>query len=241
LNGIGIFDIFIKPKMREELLSAKEIAEFLRLPLVKIHRWVHQGKIPCKFKEGVCYFKQEEVLIWAEEHHIIIPQPKPAATKAEADTGGLTQAVIRGGFFFDLEGADIYEAFKNAVRHMPFLEDQSDTVLNALLDREEIASTGIGKGVAIPHPRKVLSLGLDKPVIPVFFLENQVDFGAVDGLPVRILFFMFNPDTKTHLEMLSRLSFCLRSPVFLEALKYPKDGNPVLEAMQEIEARFTNK
>ena len=222
--------------MKDKLLSAREIAALLHLPLVKIHRWVHQGKIPCKFKDDGSYFREEEVRRWAEEHHFILPEEVKAAAGPEA--GILGRAVERGGIQTGLQGADIYALFANAVQRMPFISGNTESVLEALLDREEIASTGIGRGVAIPHPRRVLPLGLDEPVIPVFFCDRPVDFGAVDGRPVTVLFFIFSPDIKIHLDLLSRLSFCLRSPFFIDVMEKPETGSRLVESIREIEARF---
>lgn len=224
--------------MKDKLLSARETAGILRLPMVKILRWVHQGKIPCKFKDGVCYFREEDVLKWAEEHHFILPEAEKTDPEPGDAAASLSRAVARGGLHTGLPGSDIYALFSNAVKQMPFLEGNTEPALEALLDREEIASTGIGRGVAIPHPRRVLTLGLEDPVIPVFFCEKPVDFGAVDGHPVFVLFFIFSPSTAVHLDLLSRLSYCLRSPGFLEVLKNPGDGVPVLNTIREIEARF---
>jgi nitrogen PTS system EIIA component len=224
--------------MKDKLVSAREIADLLHLPLVKIQRWVHQGKIPCKFKEDGCYFQEADVRRWAEEHHIILPKKEQIVRNPCPEVGTLGRAVERGGVHIGLKGLDIFTLFSNAVQRMPFVEGQSQTVLDALLDREEIASTGIGRGVAIPHPRRVLSLGLEGPVIPVFFCESPVDFSALDRLPVRVLFFIFSPDIKTHLDLLSRLSFCLRSPKFIDVLKTPEKGNRLLESIREIEAHI---
>jgi len=219
-------------------LSAREIAALLHLPLVKIHRWVHQGKIPCKFKEDGCYFLEEDVRRWAEEHNFILPEEGKATLGPRPNAGFLGHAVERGGIHTGLQGADIYALFANAVERMPFIGRHTGQVLEALLDREEIASTGIGRGVAIPHPRRVLPLGLEEPVVPVFFCEQPVDFGAVDGRPVTVLFFIFSPDIKTHLNLLSRLSFCLRSPRFISVMEHPEKDRRLLESIYEIEARF---
>lgn len=224
--------------MKDKLMSAREIADMLHLPLVKIHRWVHQGKIPCKFREDGCFFRKEDIRQWAEEHHIILPEEEKAVLKTCRHVGTLARAVERGGIHTGLEGGDIYALFANAVNRMSFIEGRTAEVLNALLDREEIASTGIGSGVAIPHPRRVLALGVKEPVVPVFFCAKPVEFGAVDGRPVSVLFFMFSPDVKIHLDLLSRLSFCLRSASFIHALKNPEDGVRMLESIREIEARF---
>jgi len=53
-------------------LSAKEVAILLGIPLVKVQRWVHQGKIPCKFKGSEYYFKRNEIIKWAQSHNFTI-------------------------------------------------------------------------------------------------------------------------------------------------------------------------
>ena len=221
-------------------LTIKDLAELLDLPLVKIQRWVHQGKLPCKFKDGMCYFRHEDIRQWARDHHLVIPdQPAQAGGEIGRGTGivSLALAVERGGFHFDLEGDDVYQVFENAVGRFPFPVRQRKSILDELLDREEIASTGIGKGVAIPHPRHVLDLGLERPSVPVAFPLHPIDFNAIDGRPVTTLFFMFSPTIHFHLELLSRLSVCLRSARFIKVLGKRKPRS-ILDTIRDIEAGF---
>lgn len=69
-------------------------------------------------------------------------------------------------------------------------EDKKGAVLEALLKRESIGSTGIGKGIAIPHTR---SLILDKVYLVVGRSKEGVDFDALDGKPVHLFFLLCAP------------------------------------------------
>jgi len=80
---------------------------------------------------------------------------------------------------------------------------------NAILDREKIVSTGIGMGVAIPHAK--LST-LDEFFIVIGILQKGVDWNALDGAPVRLIFLIGGPDDRQteYLKILSSLTMSLR-------------------------------
>jgi nitrogen PTS system EIIA component len=104
-----------------------------------------------------------------------------------------------------------------------------------LLEREEMASTGIGRGIAIPHPRTPLDESMEEPVIITCFLENPVDFRAVDGFPVFVLFILLSPSVKTHLHLLSKLAFCVRDVSFVDFLKRIPNQEKLLEKVKNLE------
>lgn len=201
-------------------LDTKDVAALLQIPVVKVQRWVHQGKIPCKFKGKGYYFKKKEVLEWARSHKLQVQDEKMKKEKsAGEDSWSLQQGIENGGVFFDLPGDDIYDVLKNAVDHIDFPSHLSkESIFEELVNREEVASTGIGKGVAIPHPRRNLDLKIDAPIISVFFLKNRIDFNSIDEKPVFVLFMIFSPSPTAHLNLLSRLSFLLRDGTFLQEL-----------------------
>ena len=224
----------------KKLLQAKNVAQLLGIPMVTVQRWVYQGKIPCKFKKNEYFFKKSEIKNWAKSHQFLLKNVDIESIKdREEVVFSLKSGIERGGGFYNLEGEDIYTVLKNAVDKVSFPQDvNKEIVLNELIDREEIASTGIGKGVAIPHPRNPMNLNLKYPLIPVFWLKETVDFNSVDGLPVFILFLIFSSTQKVHLKILSRLSFCLRDNEFLSMLKNKVDMVELLQKIETIERDF---
>ena len=74
-----------------------------------------------------------------------------------------------------------------------------------MLQREEISSTGIGKGFAIPHPKTPLGQQIKQSVVGTFFLKSPLDFKAPDGLPVTVVFVLLSTSSVLHMQLLSQL------------------------------------
>lgn len=85
----------------------------------------------------------------------------------------------------------------------------SGGVLDALEEREQLGSTGFGRGVAMPHSRLP---GLPRPVVAVIRLGQPIDFAAADGMPVSLVFGLLSPTNSgaTHLHALAALSRLVR-------------------------------
>lgn len=222
---------------KDKNLNIGDVAALLQIPAEKVERWVQQGQIPCKFKEDRCYFRKKDILDWARTHEMMMFKRQEKEKSRDETFLNLKAGIERGGVHFGLKGDDSATLFENAVASIVFPGhiDKRD-VIGALTDREEIASTGIGRGVAIPHPRQ--PLGIEYPLVPVFFCEKSVDFRSVDGMPVSILFFMFSPSTQVHLKLLSKLSFFLRSAPYLEKLKSCRTEKEVLDLIGSFESEL---
>jgi len=91
-------------------------------------------------------------------------------------------------------------------------------ILDALLEREAISSTGVGHGVAVPHAR--LS-GLDRMRAVFVRLEHPIEFGSIDDQPVDLMFALFAPQNAgaEHLRALARVSRLLRQGNLREQLR----------------------
>lgn len=90
-------------------------------------------------------------------------------------------------------------------------------VLGAILDRENLGSTGFGRGVAIPHARID---GLNRPVAAFLRLAAPVDFSAADGIPVDLVFGLLSPKMAgaAHLHALAAISRLMRDERMHESL-----------------------
>ncbi|MCR4674069.1 MAG: fructose-specific PTS transporter subunit EIIC [Lachnospiraceae bacterium] len=119
-----------------------------------------------------------------------------------------------------------------------------DTYLKGVLAREEESTTGIGEGIAIPHCK---SDAVSAPGLAAMVLPNGVDYDALDGAPVDIIFLIAAPNTEdnVHLDVLSRLSMLLMDESFvagLRAAKTPEDFLAVIDrAESEKEAKDGSK
>ena len=219
----------------KKYLTPKDVSELLGLPLVTIQRWEHQGKIPFKIVDHKRCYKKKEIKEWAKSHDFAIK--KPLDVSKEKTTGILSESINRGGIYNDIDGHDVYTVFEHAIEKLSFISfSDKDRLFNELLYREELTSTGIGKGVAIPHTRSRLDLGLSEPVVPLFFLKNDIEFNAVDGNPVRVMFMIFTANTKDHLNILSKIGFLLRNDQLLSILEQKNRQKNLIDTISELES-----
>jgi PTS system nitrogen regulatory IIA component len=109
-------------------------------------------------------------------------------------------------------------------------------IFDALVSREKLGSTGLGKGVAIPHGRMA---ELEEPVCAFIRVKNPVDFDASDGQPVDLVFSLLVPEesTEEHLQVLSTIAEIFSNPGICNALRQCDDGTCVLEQLYQWESQ----
>jgi PTS system nitrogen regulatory IIA component len=110
-----------------------------------------------------------------------------------------------------------------------------DMVFDALLERERLGSTGLGKGIALPHARMSQ---VAKAVAAFIKLPRGVDFDAVDGEPVDLAFAMLVPKeaTQEHLQLLAQLAKMFSDSEFCSALRRADSANTLFQLIKEKEA-----
>ena len=105
-------------------------------------------------------------------------------------------------------------------------------IFDSLLQRERLGSTGLGQGIAIPHGKFV---GL-KQIVGIFArLDTPIDFDAVDGEPIDIVFLLLAPEGAgaDHLKALARVSRFLREGSAVEKLRASKDAAAIYAVLTE--------
>ena len=104
----------------------------------------------------------------------------------------------------------------------------SEALFEQLINREKLGSTGIGNGIAIPHCR---SESIDKVCTALITLEQAIDFDAVDGNPVDVLFILVVPSAscEQHLETLSNLAKLLDNAEYRNKLRQASSNQELFE------------
>ena len=123
------------------------------------------------------------------------------------------------------------ESLKNSGEIKP--EDEED-IVTAVLKREELGSTGIGNGVAVPHTKHP---SVDRLIATVALAKEGVDFVSLDGEAVYILFLLISPPDRPgdHLRGLENISRHLRNQTFCSFLRQAKSKKDVLELLKEAD------
>lgn len=114
----------------------------------------------------------------------------------------------------------------------------ADRLLEVLLEREELQSTGIGDGVAIPHGKMP---GLSRLVASFARSREGLDFDSIDGQPTRLFFLLVVPEHSAgkHLKALARISRFCRDESFRRLLLEAESAEDVFRAIEEEDAKFT--
>jgi PTS system nitrogen regulatory IIA component len=110
-----------------------------------------------------------------------------------------------------------------------------DALLDALLGREEVMSTAIGNGIAIPHVRQFGSESLQKDIVVVAYLFEPLDWKAPDGQAVHTLFLVLAADETRHLQILAEIARLASDEDFVAFLKTMPDRAALVERMRQME------
>ena len=137
-----------------------------------------------------------------------------------------------------LKAVDNVDAVERLIDRLLTVQPGLDrrVLVGALLDREQQVSTGLESGVAVPHATVE---GLEQTLLMVAQLEDGIDFGTLDGSPVRIVFMMLSPPggIATHIRLLARIARLCSDEGFREALLSAGDSASLMEAIQREDAR----
>jgi PTS system nitrogen regulatory IIA component len=223
-------------------LSVKDAAKLLSVSEKTIYRWIKQEVVPAYKVHESYRFNRAELLEWATSRRMgISPE---AFAEPEGDSlplPTLAEAVEAGGVFYRIEGQNRQDVLADVVAHLRLPEEvDREYLLRVLVAREELASTGIGEGIALPHPRNPVLLHVTRPTVTLCFLENPVDFRAPDGRPVQTLFTLISPTVRSHLHLLSRLGYLLKDPSFRRALETQESRDAIFTALRNAEERLVH-
>jgi PTS system nitrogen regulatory IIA component len=219
-------------------LTVREAAALLNASEKSVYRWIKQGLLPAYRINDQYRINRAELLEWATARKLHVSPEIFAEPESEDEAPpSLEEALRAGGIHYRVGGRDKASVLHAVVDTMKLPDDvDRDFLYQVLLAREALGSTGIGDGIAIPHVRNPIVLHLSRPIVTLCFLEQPVDFGALDGQPVTTLFTLVSPTVRSHLHLLSRLAFVLRAPRFSEAMRTQASREEIFAALHEAEA-----
>lgn len=113
-----------------------------------------------------------------------------------------------------------------------FMND--DAIVNVLLEREKLGSTGIGDGIAIPHGKLA---GIEQILVGFGRSRTGVDFNSLDGRPVHLFFLIVAPEASSsqHLKVLAKISRMLKDHAFRKRLIEAETVDDLYTAIEEMD------
>ena len=146
--------------------------------------------------------------------------------------------VCRGAIRAELKASDkegtIREMVQALVEAGKVEADECESIVKAILKREELGSTGIGRGVAVPHTKHP---SVDRLVGTVAVSGAGVDFASLDGEVVHLFFLLISPPDRPgdHLRALENISRQLRDDTFCRFLKQAKSAEDIQTLLDEAD------
>jgi PTS system nitrogen regulatory IIA component len=208
------------------MMDLTQLATYLHRDLREVSKLASCGHLPGHKVGGEWRFARAEINQWLESQ-------LPGYTEQQLtalETGGHREAEEEGLIAQMLSAASMAVPLTSRTRagvlkDLVGLAEQTwnvydpDAILEAIRQREDLASTALPSGVAIPHPRRPLAKALGAPVMAYGRTASGVPFGEPSGTLTDIFFLVCCQDDGTHLRVLARLSRLLLRPGFLEDLR----------------------
>jgi PTS system nitrogen regulatory IIA component len=223
-------------------LTAKDAARLLNVSEDTIYTWIRNGTIPSYRIRDKYRLNRVELLEWATARNIKISPEFFGDRSIKPPDLLLTNALRRGGVIYDLDCRDKATALRAVCDVLPLTPKvDRDELHSVLVAREALCSTGIGNGVAIPHPRGPIVLGIPEPQVTLSLLRKPIEYGALDKKPVNILFVIVSTTVRVHLLLLSHLMYGLQDQEFRKLLDARAAQDQILAKLEAIEARVVEK
>ncbi|MFP5212659.1 MAG: PTS sugar transporter subunit IIA [Acidobacteriota bacterium] len=218
-------------------LDVRAAATLLSVSEKTVYRWIKQRKLPAYRINEQYRFNRAELLEWATSCKVnvspeIMREPEPSETPSPR----LDEALKDGGIHYRVGGTEKGSVLREVVEFMRLPQEVDRNFLyEVLLARESLGSTAIGDGIAIPHVRNPIVMHIMHPTVTLCFLEHPIEFGALDGKPVDVLFTLVCPTVRSHLHLLSKMAFGLKDPRFREAITRKASREEILTAARLLE------
>ena len=209
--------------MGDDILTIEEVAKYLRVSERTVYDWAQKGEIPAGKIGTVWRFKRSEIEKWVNERLSSNTKPEEVNTPVRVRNILSPERIV---FINRTTKHDALVELATNLATAPQIKDEKELV-SGILQREELMSTAVGRGIAIPHVRLTSVTDL---VMSVGICKNDIiDFQPVDDVPVRLLI-MIAAAHNQHTYYLQTLSY------FSSKLKNKELRDALLATTSEIDA-----
>jgi PTS system nitrogen regulatory IIA component len=213
--------------MGNETMDLEQLAEYLQRDLREVRKLASRGSLPGRKVGGEWRFARAEINHWVEtqlpsysEQQLTALESSGAcpAPRGETVLGVLlSEACVAVPLEARTKASVLAELVKTAEQSWQVYD--AEAIREAIRQREEVASTALPCGVAIPHPRRPLPNALGESIVAYGRTASGIPFGAEGGGLTDIFFLVCCRDDGTHLRVLARLARLLLRPGFVDELR----------------------
>jgi len=224
------------------LLNLEEAAEYLHLTLEDLQQRVKNDEIPFEKRGDRIVFRKGELDQWASQRILGLPGKRLAAYHQKSTRQ--TQKILPNETILpDMLAAGAIASAMSSKTKASVLRDlvtlaektgqlgDPKALLASLEAREELCSTAVPGGFALPHPRSHEPYLFETSFLVVGRPIQEIHFGAPDGQPTYLFFLVCCPDDRLHLHTLARLCLIAMKTRMLEQLRDAPDAQTMRDAL----------
>lgn len=211
--------------MGSDMMDMEQLAAYLRRDVREVGKLANRGHLPGHKVGGQWRFARAEINQWIETQLPTLSEKELTNLESTGPRGDgeplLANLLSEASIAVPLPASTRASVLKELVN----LAEQSwqvydpETIHEAVRQREEMASTALPSGVAIPHPRRPLPAALGESVVAYARTVSGIPFGAPHGGLTDLFFLVCCRDDRTHLRVLARLTRLFQRPGFLDELR----------------------
>lgn len=226
-------------------MTVQEAAGFIGMDPRRLERMAQKGDIPCQKVGGQYRFNRAELTEWLQQRMV----SHTAEHYHEVDAGMSVHREMDEDLpiiapLMRVETISPHlpaRTRKSVLKELVALGTESGLVydgeglLEALNQREELCSTAMEEGIAIPHPRRPMHYAIAEPFVAVGITSQGIGFGAPDGGLTNIFFLTCTKDDRHHLHVLARLCRMLHNTKLAGQLRQAENAADIMQIMRDCE------
>ena len=198
------------------LMTLAEIAGYLKVAEKTVLRMIQKNEIPCVKIASQWRFDKGLIDEWIfNKMQRTSTDELTKLMQKDADSVPLSRLTSEEFIITDLQPGDpetVLRALSKPLADAGLVENHEQFV-SKLISRENMISTAVGRGIAMPHIRNPIENTSSRPVIVIGICREGIEFGASDDAPVKLFFLIYTNNEIAHLRIISKLNIFLRKYV----------------------------
>ena len=222
-----------------DIMTVNEVAKYLKISEKSVIRMAQKGEIPVTKIASQWRFMKAVIDDWLISRMDVSSKSYIANTSKNIPI--YTSRLIKPEYILmNIEPGNKEVILKQLIK--PLIDNDlikdAQAYLKLLIEREEIVSTGIGKGIAIPHIRNPKQYPITEPAIIIGVCKKGTNFDSLDGQETNLFFLVCADCEVVHLKIMAKIAFLTKNINILNKLKKAKSPNEILSEIIRLDQEY---
>ena len=237
--------------MPHEQMNDRQVAAYVHLDHREVLKLASRGQIPCRKVAGSFVFHKDQVDHWLETHMHTLGRDRLAGIeRGVREHHGVDDQDASLAALIPPNGLAVPMSAKSREKVLRALVDLADSaglvyardeLLEEIRRREELCTTALLPGVALPHPRRPVPYDIAASFVVAGVTPTGVPYGCPNGSRTRLFFLICCKDDRTHLHVLARMGQLLHDPTHVNELIAARDAREFADTLERIEQTVTSE